>query len=383
MPEVTNASYIESGLPTRDRQRDPEKTRQALQSWFSAVLPHRSDLRVTEVTLPGTAGVANETLLCETSWTEAGVARSAGYVVRVNSPDFLYKDADLTVHAEMYRVLGREPGIPVPAVVGIETDTGLLGEAFFVMERVDGRVPGDTPPFHTTGWVHDLPPGDRAVLWHNAVEVMARLHQVDPAKVAFLDRPHLGPDGLRQDLAHWFDVAAWVARGRTDPVITRAERWLRTHVPPTHVTALAWGDSRLPNLMFRGLDVAAVFDWDMVCLAGAESDLAWWTVMDYSSTESVGVERLPGIGSPVQTVRRWQELVGRDAEHLDFHLVYASYRLAVILWRLGDLYGATGAMAPATIEELRINNIGQQYLVQLLDLPHPHPVTMTWPGLEI
>jgi len=380
--ENISQGFSETGVPTRDLHRDLEETRRTLEAWFCQALPARGDLRVVDVRLPDASGVANETLLCDATWTEAGEQRRGGYVVRVNSPDFLYKDVDLEIHAKMYRALADEDGIPVPAIIGSESDTTILGQAFFVMERLDGQVPADTPPFHTTGWVYDLMPDERAKIWRRGVEVMARLHQLDPAKFGFLERPQMGHNGLEQDLGYWFGYGDWAMRRRSSNVLDAAAGWIRKNTPSSPVTGLAWGDSRLPNIMYRDLEVAAVFDWDMVSLAGAESDLAWWTIMDYTNTEAAGIERLPGIGSPAETVRLWGELTGRDTPDLWFHLVYAAYRLAVILTRLGDLYAETKTLPKEATDELINNNPGIQYLVQMLELPHDGSISMHWPGFD-
>jgi aminoglycoside phosphotransferase (APT) family kinase protein len=383
MAENISQGISETGVPTREIGRDLGAARVALQKWFASALPERENLRITEVRVPDSSGVANETLMCEATWTDHGRSSGGGFVVRVNSPDFLYKDVNLEIHARMYRALRDEPGIPVPQVTGYESDPSVLGQEFFVMERIEGLVPGDTPPFHTTGWVYDLSPVQRERLWRNAVEVMARLHQVDVAKVSFLDRPQLGRSGLEQDTRYWLDFGRWAAQGRENPVIDGAATWISRNLPASPVDGLAWGDSRLPNIMFKGLDVAAVFDWDMVCLAGAESDLAWWTVMDYANTEAGGITRLAGIGSPAETIRLWQELIGRPVRDLQFHLVFAAFRLAVVLVRLGSLFARMGTMPVPMTDELVRNNVGVQFLAQLLDLPHPGPIQMPWPGLEI
>jgi aminoglycoside phosphotransferase (APT) family kinase protein len=383
MADNISKSFSETGVPTRGVHRDLEATRQSLERWFTRALPDRRDVHLTALHIPSSSGVANETLMCDLTWQDETGPQSGGYVVRVNSPDFLYKDVDLAVHAEMYRALRDEPGIPVPAVVGYEPDAKVLGEAFFVMERLEGEVPGDTPPFHTAGFVFDMAPEDRHTLWRNAVEVMARVHQVDHTRLSFLERPHLGKSGLDQDLHYWLDYGAWAARGRAHPVLDGAAKWLRANTPAAPPEGLAWGDSRIPNLMFRDLKVVAVFDWDMVCLAGAESDLAWWTVMDYTNTEAGGVTRLPGIGSPVETTRLWQDLVGRPVENMHFHLVYAAYRLGIILVRLGDLYAKSGALPVEMTDEMATNNAGIQFLTQLLDIPNPGPTYMPWPGFDL
>lgn len=370
------------GVPTRGQQRDPGEAAAALEAWFRrAGMP--PDLEVTEVRLPQASGVANETLFCDAAWTDAGSWHAATFVVRVSSPDFLYKDVDFSAHHRLYEALADVPGVPVPRVVGSETDPSILGEAFFVMAHVEGRVPEDTPPFHTAGWVTDVPADDRERMWRDAVAVMARLHRVDPERVSFLDRPGAGPTGLDQNLRYWFDYGNWAAAGREHPVVAAGAAWLGVNRPDRPATGFAWGDARVGNMIFDGTAVAAVLDWDMVSLAGAESDLAWWTIMDYLHTESAGVERLAGIGSPAETIRLWEQESGREAQDLWFHLVFGAYRMSVILMRLSDLLLAAGLLPAEHAAEMATSNPGVQYLATMLDVEPVGPVTTPWPGLEV
>jgi aminoglycoside phosphotransferase (APT) family kinase protein len=275
------------------------------------------------------------------------------------------------------------PGIQVPEVLGFEHDRSLLGERFFVMERLYGRVPGDTPPFHTEGWVHDLPAEQRHRLWRNGVEVMARLHQVDVDRFPFLQHPERGRSGLEQDMAYWFDYGRWAAAGDELPVIVAAEKWLRENLPANPDTGLAWGDSRVGNLMYGDDgEVVAVFDWDMVSLAGAESDLAWWTIMDLFYTTAVGVPRLEGFQNTAAMIELWEELSGRKARNMWFHHVYAAYRMAVILNRLGKLLGGSGAVPPDVADVMINHNGGVQFLATQLDLPYDGEITQPWPGVD-
>lgn len=372
-----------SGVPTRTTERDLDQARTVLEQWLATTLPGVEELRIDDLSKPATSGVANETLLCEAHWSGADGERRQRFVVRVHSPEFLYKDVDLAVHAGMYEALAGAGGVPVPHVVGYESDPALLGQSFFVMEHVDGRVPPDQPPFHTGGWVAELPTETRHVMWRNAVEVLAALHQVDPARVALLDRPALGPTGLEQDLRYWLDYREWAGRGRAHAVIDTCARWLVDNLPDERPTALAWGDARVGNMIFDDAgEVVAVLDWDMVSLAGPESDLAWWAIMDVLQTTSAGVPRLEGFGSPAETIARWETLAGRPVRDLDYHLVYASFRMAVILVRLADLLGEAGLMPPALVAEMTTNNSGIQYVATLLDLPHDGTIATPWPGLD-
>ena len=55
----------------------------------------------------------------------------------------------------------------------------------------------------------------------------------------------------------------------------------------------------------------------MIKLAGPQLDLAHWLVMDDYSAETLGLERLPGLGDRDETVALWETLTGR--EHLLFY----------------------------------------------------------------
>jgi aminoglycoside phosphotransferase (APT) family kinase protein len=369
-----------SGVPTRTTGRDLDASRAALQEWFARTLGAPA-LRLTDLRLPPSTGVANETILCDASWEDAGGPQTASFVVRVHSPDFLYKGADLGLHARMYESLAEDPNVPVPRVVGYEPDTSILGQAFFVMEKVEGRVPEDNPPYHSAGWVAELAPAERRRLWENAVRAMHALHQTDVAKLAFLDRPHLGRTGLEQEVEAYLDYHQWAARGRSFPVVEAAATWLRDNLPQDEPSALSWGDARVGNIMFDGQEVVALLDWDMVSLAGPEADLAWWSIIELMYTVSAGTPALEGIGTADDTITLWEELEGRPVRNLWYHLVFAAFRMATILIRLPDLLEADGVLPPEVANEMRANNTGIQYLATMLDLPHDGEIVTPWPGI--
>ena len=79
--------------------------------------------------------------------------------------------------------------VPAPEVPYSERDPSWLGSPFIVMKRVDGVPPLDVPPYVFGGWVMDATPEDRARMQRNAVQVLARLHEITPAThdLSFLD----------------------------------------------------------------------------------------------------------------------------------------------------------------------------------------------------
>ena len=79
----------------------------------------------------------------------------------------------------------------MPRVLWLEEDPGPLGAPFFVMERVEGRVPPDVMPYTYEGnWLHAASDAEREHLEAATVGLLARLHDQVPVKEAeFLELP--------------------------------------------------------------------------------------------------------------------------------------------------------------------------------------------------
>jgi aminoglycoside phosphotransferase (APT) family kinase protein len=339
--------------------RDPDATRQVMRDWLGPRLGVRT-LDVSPIAPPSGTGVANETLMFDATWSTGGQETTQGFVVRIATDEPLYIGADIKVHHDMYAALSDVDAVPTPRVYGYEPDKELLGAPFFVMERIEGRVPGDQPPWPSEGFVVDASPSERRAMWDSAVRVLAALHEVDASKFPFL-APREGSSGLAEHLAYW---RAWLddtAAGRPHDTLEQGYEWLMANQPEPAPTALSWGDSRFANIMFRGTDVVAIFDWDTVSLAGPEADLGWWRFMDGPASA------LPGIGSGDDLVERWQELTGRKVQHLEFYDVFTSFRLGAILLRLFGQLGASGAVAPEIAEEQGRNSAAALKLAEQLD----------------
>ncbi|MGE0384187.1 MAG: phosphotransferase family protein [Gammaproteobacteria bacterium] len=371
---------VEAEIPIRGQARDLIAVRPVVERWLARTLPAARDLRVTDVRTPAGAGVANETLMVDTVQAIDDTERPVGYVIRVDTPEHLFMDTDILVHYRMYEALGQEPGIPVPRVLAFEHDTGILGQRFFLMERIEGRVPPDNPPYQLDGWVTQISTEERRAIWHATVDVMARIHAVDPARLPFLQRPHLGRTGLEQEYNYWVNYSRWCGSDR-HRIVEAGRAWLADHFPQDPPTGLSWGDARPQNVMFQGTRIAAIFDWDMVSLAGPDVDLAWWQIMDQPFTVCRGLPRLDGIGNPRETVELYESISGRKTRDLHWHAVFNAYRLSSILIRLPTLLQRAGMYTPE-MEYMFTNNTGIQWLAGLLDLAPAGELTTPWVGWD-
>jgi aminoglycoside phosphotransferase (APT) family kinase protein len=366
------------GLPTKQQTRKLEDMRATLQAWMQSQLPAAEALVVTDIDIPSGSGLANETVMFDARWLQDKQAVTGGYVARIETPDPLFPGTSAQQQYRINRVLADAAGVPVPAMLGYEGDNSILGAPFYVMERIPGRVPADDPPHHHSGWVTELASSERASMFQDAVRVMANLHKVDAGAFDFLN-PDGAIDGLRQSLDYYINE---FDRPINEPhrVIDAGRQWLLDHYPGNPGLALAWGDARVGNMIFAEGKCRAVLDWDMVCLAGPETDLAWWACFDQTYTVCYGIPRLSGMGTPQQMIELWEQHAGRRVRDFDWHLVFAFYKSAVIVRRLARMLKKSGLL-PAGSEHLEFNNPGMQYLASFLELPSDHPVDMRWPGL--
>ena len=143
----------------------------------------------------------------------------------------------------------------------------------------------------------ELTPAEREQVWWSGVEAMCRVHDVDPEKLGlgFLDEPERGPDALAQHLHYYDDVSHLGPRRPLALSAARARARLaarsRARGEPV---ALCWGDSRLANQIYSGVECIGVLDWEMVRLGNPLQDAAWWVALDRCFSEGTGLARLRG-----------------------------------------------------------------------------------------
>lgn len=358
-------------MPVPD-QRDPEVTRAVLARWLAERSPQTGRVAVTALEIPQTSGFSAETLLFDAELdgrTERLVAKVAPRRYQVFLDPLPYAD-----QYRLLRLLDERTDVPVPPTRWFEPDAALLGAPFYVTDRVDGVVPEDFPPYHQAGWVTETAPETRARLWWSGVEVLARLHRLDPAPFAFLDRPEYGPAGLAQRLGYYARYLDW-ACPEPHPACEEALRWLRANRPDEpDPPVLLWGDGRIGNIIY-GEDGSprAVLDWEIATLGAPEEDLAWYLYLDRHHSEGIGVPRLPGFPSPGETVARYEELAGRPMRNMAYYEVLSAFKFAVIMARIGRAFIDFG-LVPAD-SDFPIDNTASQLMAALLDLPAPGPGT--------
>ena len=143
--------------------------------------------------------------------------------------------------------------------------------------------------------------------------------------------------GVGDCLDYWIRSLRWARPEEPIPLAQECEEWLLANQPD--VSALSWGDSRLPNVIYRDYTPVALLDWDLVSLAGPQADLAWWILLDPPESR-----RLEGIGTHDELVDLWEDATGERATDLRWYLVFCAYRLAAVFAKLFSMMVAQGHM---------------------------------------
>jgi len=324
--------------------RDLDELAQQIAGWMAPRMAEAKDLRVVDLDYPRGAGMSHETVLFDAEWTEGGEAKRKGFVVRIKPSSFtVFPDNLFDEQFQVMKVLHDGGYVKVARPLWLEQDPALLGNPFFVMERVYGRVPVSYPPYAREGWLAETPPAQRRVLWENAVRQLAEIQLAPLSEVRFLEGPAHAREGLAQEWDKYERFVAWVSEKEPQPVLEAALARLKSLWPKNQPEGMVWGDARIGNMMFDdAMNVVAVMDWEQPSLGGALQDLAWFTVLSetmHGHSSQIGTF-LEGMGTREETVALWEEVCGKSAADLEWYEDFTHLKMACTGVRMGQMRGS-------------------------------------------
>jgi len=325
--------------------RDHHQLGDQLQAWLVGKVGPTA--LVSSISGTSANGMSSETILFDASWEVDGATTDHHLVARI-APDLgdvpVFPEYDLGKQFEIMRVVGELTDVPVPTVYWHEPDTSHVGAEFFVMSQVAGRVPPDVMPYNFgDSWLFDEPTERQNELVTNVVDVLAQLHEIPVDHLAFLEFPDEGDTPLRRHVAHtraWYEFACQGGLPRS-PLVEAGFDWLDEHWPIDEhgnepETVLSWGDSRIGNMMFDGVDPVAVLDWEMVGLAPRALDLAWCVYAHRVFEDIAHIFELPGMPDflrPDEIVAQYEARSGATVGRLDWYLTYCAVQWGVVFLR--------------------------------------------------
>jgi aminoglycoside phosphotransferase (APT) family kinase protein len=304
---------------------EPDIDLARLADWMDgAALPGKGEPLVARFLSGGTQNVIYE--------LTRGEARC---VIRMPPPG-APPDRDKGILRE-WRIIEALDGTEVPhtAAVGVCDDPSVLGRPFYLMGFVDGWSPMDTHGKWPEPFDSDL--DARAGLSYQLAEGIALLSKVDWKAKGLAD---LGrPDGF-----HERQVDRWIGfferiKKRELTGLDAATNWLKTHKPLDFIPGLMHGDYQFANVMYKQgapAQLAALVDWEMGTVGDPKLDLAWMVQSwpeDTAAPEAADMSYVDMRGMPArdQVVAHWAEVSGRQVDDLDYYLVLAKWKLAIVL----------------------------------------------------
>jgi aminoglycoside phosphotransferase (APT) family kinase protein len=229
-----------------------------------------------------------------------------------------------------YRVITalRDSGVPVARTWLLCRDESVIGQMFYVMDAVEGRILINPA-------MPDQTPAERAAIFDSMNDVLACLHMVEPQAAGLDDYGRQGQYIARQ-LARWTKQYAEI---KTDDIaaMDRLAAWLPAHIPDQDPTTIVHGDYRLGNLIVHPSQprIVAVLDWELSTLGHPLADLAY-NCLGYHMAEpphGFATADLAKLGLPTEEeyVAAYCHRTGRARiDHWNYYLAFSLFRLAAI-----------------------------------------------------
>lgn len=268
-------------------------------------------------------GQSNPTYLIESG--------GKSYVLRKKPPGDLLPSAH-AVDRE-YRVISAlaESGVPVPNAWLLCKDVSVIGQMFYVMDYVPGRVPAERgmPGYSKS---------DRKDMYHSMAQILGVLHNIDYQSAGL--ESFGKPDAYVSRQVHRWSRQYSASKVEECRPMDELIAWLPENNPDDGLTSIVHGDYRPGNIIFRNdsPELAAVLDWELSTIGHPFADLGYFFMphrVDAATTpyglQGMDLEEL-GIPSESALLETYASSAGRDeVPNIDYYIVFSMFRLAAIL----------------------------------------------------
>ena len=292
------------------------------------------------------------------------------YAVRLGAREFVLRRPPFGSKVKSAHDMGREYRVlsklhavfaPAPEVLDFCDDPEVLGAPFYLMQPIHGVILRSRMPRGLS-----FPPESARGLSEAFVDNLVRLHAVDYAAAGLAD---LGkPEGYLERQVRGWTERYYGSKTHELPVVEKITAWMQANLPETKYVSLLHNDYKYDNVILDSADLTRIIgllDWEMCTIGDSLADLgtalAYWvneTDPPEVKAQSWGPTAYPGSYSRAQVVERYARQTGRDCSAMPFYLVFARFKLAVIVQQIyyrfhqGLTQDQRFAAMPLTIEAL-------------------------------
>jgi len=258
-----------------------------------------------------------------------------------------------------YRVLSKLHAAypPAPKTLLYCADESVLSAPFYLMKPIHGIIlRRDAPP----GLAFTAEIARR--LSESFVDNLAKLHGLDYAAIGLGD---LGkPQGFMERQVRGWTERYYGSQTHTLSEVERIAAWMKDHLPAKCGAALIHNDYKYDNIILDPEDITTivgVLDWEMATIGDPLADLgtalAYW--VERGDPEELQTIRwspstYAGSMTRAELIARYAQVSGRDVSEIVFYLVFARFKLAVIVQQIYYRYhhGLTKDPRFATMPEM-------------------------------
>ncbi|WP_233340211.1 phosphotransferase family protein [Pseudidiomarina tainanensis] len=310
-----------------------------LADWLRMQLPDLSgEMRVTQYS----GGASN--------WT---------YRLQFDNADLILRRPPAGTKAKSAHDMGREYRLQkalkpvfsyVPEMRLYTDDNSIIGDEFYVMDRVAGIIPRKNMPRDL-----ELNEAQTRQLCLNALDVLIELHQVD-INAAGLSDLAKGAGYTERQVRGWSERYT-KAKTWNVPSGKKIMHWLNANMPTHETICMTHNDFRFDNLVLDTSDptkIIGVLDWELATLGNPLMDLgnslAYWIQADddpIARSTRRQPTHLPGMLTRQQVIEYYCEKMGVNVKDFRFYEVFGLFRLSVIAQQIYFRYHHKQTRNPA------------------------------------
>lgn len=237
-------------------------------------------------------------------------------------------------HAVLHSVHRHAPAIPLPDVYELCSDADVIGDPFFLMQR----LPGEAFEYAVPDWLARDPVHGAERICRQWFDALLALHRMPVEHMPTKSRT------VAEEARHWLDVAR--SADATPSLISILENLASRPPRPSGTATAVHGDPKHGNCLWHEGRLTALLDWEMTQVAEPQLDLGYILMFHDQGKASLADAgfALPGWWSRQRMIDEWEAGTGRTAVDIDRYEVLGQAKVAAII-ALGAHLFASGRTA--------------------------------------
>lgn len=272
----------------------------------------------------------------------SGGASNWTYRLKFESEDLILRRPPAGTRARSAHDMGREYRLQkalrphfalVPRMRAHSNDPAILGDEFYVMDRVEGIIPRRNLPRGV-----NLDADQTRQMCTNMLDALVALHKVD-CEAAGLENLGAGAGYVTRQIEGWngrYDKA----RTFNVPSGRKIMRWLEDNIPAQETLCITHNDFRFDNVVLDVNDptrVIGILDWELATIGDPFMDLgnllAYWVEAGddrFARSTRRQPTTMDGMMTRREVIDYYCNAIGHRPDNMAFYEVYGLFRLSAI-----------------------------------------------------